>query len=296
MVIGLPVKDSYKILIINGGGVFGYIPAHFLNLLTIKNPLVSLIDAMGGCSIGAIECLFLAQNNSTQELYNFFIKNVDGIFSDSFISDLNPFGAKYSDKYINTLLQKTLPGTYNNLSIPVIIPCVDFKKNNIKIFDNISDSLDLLWLTWEIARSTMAAPTYFNPWKVYIDGGIFANMPVMETVCALKRKIGIPFEKMDVFVLGTGEYKNIDRDMSNIPYWTELQWIQPLLGFLIKGNELRSNFLAQSMPFRSYNYFNPIILSNDWEMDDSSIIPDLKVLCDKYDEEFLFAFNTFLNS
>lgn len=288
---------SYKVLIINGGGIFGYIPAYLLSTLQYKGLATDIIHAFGGCSIGGCECLYLAQGKTFQEMFSFFSDMSEDIFKDSWYQKMKVWGPRHDDTKLNSALQIALTGKYKNLTRPVIVPCVDFKCEKPKVFDNIlPNNPDLEWLVWEIARCTMAAPTYFKAWKNYIDGGIYANMPVVETACALKNKLGVSMKDMSVLILGTGEYPCLNRNMDEVNNWTQLQWLQPMIHFLIKGNELRADFISKQMPFRYYRYFNSVMLDSSWDIDDTKNIPEMKKRCDSVVNDFQKCFNEFLNS
>jgi hypothetical protein len=92
---------------------------------------------------------------------------------------------------------------------------------------------------WEVARSTAAAPTYFEPWEAtdvtgaatypLVDGGIYANNPSMCAVAELGR------EKVDLVAsLGTGgqirPYKYADARG-----WGQLAWARPLVDMVFGG-------------------------------------------------------------
>jgi hypothetical protein len=53
-----------------------------------------------------------------------------------------------------------------------------------------------------------------------------------------------------------------------------------------------SVFWGSQMGFNSFTYFNPINVRGD--MDDASILPGLKIKCERYKEQFLKEINKFL--
>ena len=86
-----------KILSIDGGGVFGAIPAYLL-----RNIDTSKFDAYAGTSIGSVLALSYALGNDPIELYNKFMKQIPSVFSDTnYFFMARP---KYKDKNLNIVL------------------------------------------------------------------------------------------------------------------------------------------------------------------------------------------------
>lgn len=54
--------------------------------------------------------------------------------------------------------------------------------SNLKMLDTSKSSPRLVW---EVARATSAAPTYFPPYNVFVDGGLLANNPTMDALSEL---------------------------------------------------------------------------------------------------------------
>jgi patatin-like phospholipase/acyl hydrolase len=89
-------NKKVKVLVISGGGVYGIIPCHFLNL--ILSNTIDKIDVFGGTSVGGILSLHLSTYLDTQKLYNDFKSNVNNFFIRELNNVINPFSAKYSEK------------------------------------------------------------------------------------------------------------------------------------------------------------------------------------------------------
>ena len=294
--VGRPRK-SYKILIGCGGGIFGYIMAYFLSKTSVAHiKAKDLIYAGGGTSIGGINMLNLGADKNFTQLHEAFIEMGDICFEKNWRSRFDPWYPSHPDSGLNESLQKALHGRrYGDMNFPIIVPTIDFQHNKPKVYDNIIHDDDVELLAWEIGRSTAAAPTYFVPWKAYIDGGLLANMPVMQTASALKSKKGIPFDRMDIFVMGTGHFPGISRNMRKVCRWSKLHWLSPMLKYLTKANEMNSDFIAKQIGFKSYRYWNPVLLEESWDMDEPELIPQLELRCEAYLEDFEKAFLYFLN-
>jgi uncharacterized protein len=108
-----------------------------------------------------------------------------------------------------------------------------------------SDDGDLY--AWRVAMSTSAAPTYFEAFEGYVDGGTFANNPAM---CALaqtqdpRNAMTIPIPSVRMLSLGTGFYpKFADPDEK----WGLAQWAPKIIDLIFDGVNDVANFEAQKL-------------------------------------------------
>ena len=289
------MRDRYRILIICGGGIFGYIPARLLAGTGVKRRGYKLADAMGGTSIGGILTLMLMYGYRPNEVLEKFKVLSERAFHKSWWRSLNPWGPKFNGEGLESSLYSLFSDhKLDHLTKPIIVPTVDFKHNKPKIFDNIVTDSDMDIELRALGRMTSAAPTYFPPKNGHIDGGLLANNPVLETVTAIKSKLGISFKNMDVLVIGTGHMPSVDRDMSKVSRWSSIKWLKPLLNYLTKANEMDSNFIARQIGLGSYTLFNPVVREEGWRMDDPSLIPELDKRTKEHQADFNKIFKKFI--
>jgi len=255
------------------------------------------VDAMGGTSIGGILTLMLASGYSFQKAHEKFKDMAEKAFSRSFWSIFDPWGPKFDGVGLENALETIFEDkTLGQLRMPVLIPTLDFQHNVPKIYDNIIKDSDFLIPLKVLSRKTSAAPTYFPPAGESIDGGLLANNPVLETAVALKAKLGIPFNKMDVLVLGTGHYPVVHRDMEEVAGWSSAEWLKPMLNYLTKANELKSNFIAKWVGFKSYRLYDPVTIDTEWDMAEPDLIPELEIRTSPFLSEFRTVFREFVKS
>lgn len=288
-------SNRKKVLIIGGGGVFGMIPVVFLKHTGFD---IKDIHAISGTSIGGIISLYLSEGKSADKLYENFKNEVPVIFeTPSIWRKLNPFCSKYPADNVEKSLKRMLTSEMGELKIPTVVPSVNFKLSQPKIFESF-DNFDEHIETWKVGRATSAAPTYFPPYSedVLIDGGIIENLPILTTVTCLKNKLGWQYEDMDVFVLGTG-FKDRDiRTNAEVSSYGAVSWLKNLLiPYVTKANEMASNFYAQQMNFHSYTYFNPVNISGS--MDDYELVTSgsLENDCEPYLEIFNREWRSFVS-
>lgn len=89
-----------KILIINGGGQFGLIPAYFLSIIQdyAKQNFREKIDCLSGSSIGGILAATYAAGNDPHVIRDAFTPACKAIFKKRLAAKLNPLAApKYGD-------------------------------------------------------------------------------------------------------------------------------------------------------------------------------------------------------
>lgn len=190
-----------NILCINGGGIRGIIPLTIIKILNNHKKLLDTIDVVSGSSIGALIacCLILPDNNNNykytiDEIIDKFINIMKEIFKFSYynyIFSLNGLiNSKYDDKIINQFLYEIFGDIkVNQLLKKIIIPCYDINNNKSIIF-NTKEHGDLL--IRDILRGTIAAPTYFKPYEIIIngicmkliDGGVIDNNT--SRICLMK--------------------------------------------------------------------------------------------------------------
>ena len=284
-----------RVLVVAGGGVFGYIPSVLLDSVMRGLPLADRIDAIAGTSIGGLLALLYGTGRTTGNVRAFFEKQSPRIFHVPAWYHLWPFGPSHPDKAYNKILKGVLDTPFGSMAWPTVVPALDITRRRPKVYDNMGDNPDRAVPAWEIARATSAAPTYFNPWKGMVDGGLVENTPVLAATTALKARMGIPFERMSVMMLGTGKYMGHGHtyNIADMNKWTALQWLQPMLQMLTEANEMSTDFIARQMGYYSYCRFNPVLLDEAWAMDNPDVMGDLLVRAEEYAPAFRSVWNEF---
>lgn len=293
-------KKRIKLLIISGGGIFGIIPARFLmevEDLLEQNP----ITHFSGTSIGGVAVLYLASGGKPKDFLEIFKKNSEKIFKPRFIKKVCPLwrGPKYNSNNIEKFLQEYLPGKMGDLKAKVVVPSINFRLEVPRIFHNLKDSVDLNYDVWKVARSTSAAPYYFDPYgqDVMIDGGLIENVPLITAITKLKSKEGVRLEDMDVLIVGTGMKDVEDKTLSTVQKYWPWEWgTKMLLPFTTKANEIASEHWGYDLGLHYFNYFNPVMINGS--LDDTSLATSgiLEDCCESYLGQFRQEFERFINA
>ena len=278
------------LLSIDGGGIRGIIPATILmrleKLLQEKDNHSTLhigdyVDFAAGTSTGGIlACLYLAPNEkgtakySAKDALDLYVSHGTEIFSRTFLQKfLNPgaiLNEKYSDHSIYDLLGKYLgESTLADLIRPCLITAYEMAERRAMFFTSVDaaeSDMDNFYAK-DVARSTSAAPTYFEPshiksfdgkiWSL-LDGGVFANNPAL---CAYAEARKTDFAKvlknpekpkcpaakdMLMVSLGTGSVKK-QYHYKSFKDAGEIKWLEPIIDILMSGNSETVGYQLQQM-------------------------------------------------
>jgi patatin-like phospholipase/acyl hydrolase len=272
-----------RILSVDGGGIRGLIPALVLTELERRTGrrVFELFDLIAGTSTGGIiACAVCAPGAlPAAELVKLYEDEGPHIFSRSLFQRIRSadglLDEKYDDKALDSALerflaQKRLSETNPDLIVPsydTALPGPYFFKTTEAREDPSKD-----FPLSTVARSTSAAPTYFEPVEAgehaLVDGGVFATNPAM---CALAEALntGAPADVVLVS-LGTGE-RTHKRSFDEIKDWGLANWARPILDVVFDGVSDAVNYqLKRVLPDDRYWRFQvELTLATD-HLDDAS--------------------------
>lgn len=253
----LPLNTSpqpFRILSLDGGGIRGLFIARFLANLeaqlkrdgNLATSLYQHFDLICGTSTGGIIALALALGMPAQELVDLYAHHATDIFGSgrSFFSRLGT--AQYPNQKLEALLKaKFQPYSPNgdtrlgHAKTRVCIPVFNATSGRVNVYKTCHHPgliRDYHIPAYQVAMSTAAAPTYFNPYsptyltnetqeKVTIthniDGGIFANNPALIGLTEAHRALEIPWADIRILSIGTGSKTYIEQP--NQRRWSTLR-------------------------------------------------------------------------
>jgi patatin-like phospholipase/acyl hydrolase len=273
-----------RILAIDGGGIRGIIPALVLQRIEkrLKQPISELFHMIAGTSTGGIlACALTAPAvggapRSAADIVDLYRVRGKEIFSSSFWHGFGSIGGVVDEKYPSDAIEKILEAYMADVRLSqieqdLLITGYNIRSRKPYFFKSWKargerlrkkeSARDRDFLLRHAARATSAAPTYFEPAYVpnaagkrfpIVDGGVFANNPVM---CALSsaRVLYPEATRFLIVSLGTGETQR------EIPYeeaknWGLLQWARPLLYILFDGVSDAADYHMKQM-FSRRDYF-----------------------------------------
>lgn len=215
--------NRFRILALDGGGIKGTFSAAVLAALeeATKCRCVDHFDLIAGTSTGGIIALGIALGMPAQEIVLFYEKHGPAIFPGSSLTTRSRgvfrqlfIGPKHSHAVLREKLALVLGDRkFGESKVRLVIPTYDaISGRNFVLktahhprfmFDEAAPAVD-------VALATSAAPTYFEaaPFPAhanssYVDGGVWANCPVMVALIEATCFLEVPVEQIDILSIGT---------------------------------------------------------------------------------------------
>lgn len=294
-----------RILVLCGGGCAGVLGTHFLSMLPEEQQNLNKIDVLSGCSIGGILASAYAIGQKFSTIDDVFQKRAKECFTKRYTSKLNPLSCPtYRTDTIDAVMYDMMGDEtvgdikkhYPNLTY--IVPTIDLTDDKYVVVENITGKYDAVKLK-DVSGWTSAAPTYYAARNVnghaYIDAGLVDVCSLITATTEIKKKFGIPFSEMQVFMIGTG--RDTDNGKLTEKYYNSLSLIgvakEVVIPYVTRGNELFTRHLGMNIGYNYFEYFNPIVTGV--ALDNVAEIPTLVKEADKHKSEFLKEYNYWLS-
>lgn len=215
----IPSGRLFRILALDGGGLRGAFTAAVLakwdQMLGMRgNDIVKNFDLVAGTSTGAILAIGLGLGLPPKELLKFYRSEGPRIFPKN-----RALRHWLKSKYESGTLRDRLESVFGarklrESCVRLVIPTVRAVHGEAEAITT-PHSPDRMGF-WDIsavdaALASSAAPTYFDDAHVddeiavgkYLDGGIWANNPVLPAIAEAVRHLKIPLDRIDVLSVGT---------------------------------------------------------------------------------------------
>jgi uncharacterized protein len=282
-----------RVLAIDGGGIRGLLPGVLLAELErlTGRPTYELFDLIAGSSAGGLVAAALCvpgENGGARwtanEVTGLFEREGARIFSRSLRRSLRTrFGfsrPRYSDRVLNEVLTNYC-GTVRlkDAATGLMICSYDVERRRPIRFTSWqaqeSDGHDRA--LWQVARATIAAPTYFEPMRLtppgshapgsLIDGGIVAHNPAL--LAAIEGATMRPQEPVRIVSLGTGELNKRLR-WEDASTWGSVRWARPMIDmFFDASSAIVQEQLTRMLGDRNHRFQIPLTGCTE-AMDDAS--------------------------
>lgn len=291
------MQERKAVLSIDGGGIRGIIPAMLLEEIEerVNAPIAQVFDMIAGTSTGGILALALTKPDdrgqpaySAARLVRLYEKEGEKIFSRSMWHKLRALGSVLEERYPASGIEGVLDSYFGKCRLKdaltdIIITSYEIERRVPFFFKsfNANRNPDYDYDMKQVARATSAAPTYFEPTRIdlegredywaLIDGGVYANNPSM---CAyIEARTRWPESPILLVSLGTGELTR------SLPYeevqgWGLAKWAQPLLSVVFDGVSDTVDYQLEKLLVkkrgRDYYRFQVRLNEGSDDMDDAS--------------------------
>lgn len=304
-------KRPVRILSIDGGGIRGIIPALILAEIEQRTgkPISQLFDLIAGTSTGAIVAMGLCLPNAekknryqAKDIIQFYEADGKRVFSRTIWKKIRAVGnlaeGKYSAAGLESVLEEYFgPAKISDMLTDVMIASYEIERRLPLFFKSslARQNTQYDFAAKHVIRAATAAPTYFEPallqvdgpgdYYALIDGGVFANNPAMCAYIEAKQRYP-ENESFLMLSLGTGELTR------RLPYdkakdWGAAHWGQQVFTLMCDGSsdmvdhQLGILLQPQTNGRRQYYRFQAR-LDNNEDLDDASPenIRELKLLAE----------------
>uniref|UniRef100_A0A8C5FY40 phospholipase A2 n=1 Tax=Gouania willdenowi TaxID=441366 RepID=A0A8C5FY40_GOUWI len=226
-----------RLLCLDGGGIKGLVLIQMLIALEKEagRPTRELFDWVAGTSTGGILALAIIHGKSLEYLRCLYFRMKEQVFKGSrpyettplekflkkeFGEDTKMTDVQYPRVMVTSVLADRHPGElhiFRNYDPPSVASEPPYSTS--ATFRPLTIPQDQL--VWRAARSSGAAPTYFQPMGRFLDGGLLANNPTLDAMAEIhqynKTLNGKDTKKLGmVLSLGTGKPPQVEVSSVNV--------------------------------------------------------------------------------
>lgn len=224
-----PQDRDFRILAIDGGGIRGVFPAAVLagleETVTGGRPISDYFDLIVGTSTGGILALGLAAGKDARTIRDLYMVRGRHIFPPTWDNALgrmyrwlrntiwNVGTYRYERHELERVLDDVVGGRlFGEARTRLVIPAFEGRFSEIAVFKtrhHADYGMDWRKPMKDVALATSAAPTIFraheNDGFTFVDGGVWANNPIMLGIIEAMSCFDVPRERIKVFSLGCGD-------------------------------------------------------------------------------------------
>lgn len=282
-----------RVLAIDGGGIRGLLPGVVLAELERLSGHATheLFDLIAGSSAGGlVACALTVPGDqggarwTANEVTGIFEREGSRIFRRTLGRSLRTrFGfsrPRYSDEALNEVLTDYLGSMrLRDATTGLMVCSYDVERRTPVRFNSWDARADVGHdrALWQVARSTIAAPTYFAPMRItppgkhapgsLIDGGIVAHNPAL--LAAIAGATQRPQEQVTIVSLGTGALNKRLR-WEEASTWGAVRWARPMIDmFFDASSSIVQEQLDQMLGERNHRFQIPLTGCTE-AMDDAS--------------------------
>ena len=278
--------NRFRILALDGGGIKGTFSAAVLAALedATQCRCADHFDLIAGTSTGGIIALGLALGMTAQEIASFYEEHGPAIFPSSSLASRSTgifrqlfLGPKHSHATLREKLSLVLGDrTFGDSKVRLVIPTYDAINGRnfvLKTAHHPRFVFDVSAPAVDVALATSAAPTYFEaaPFPAhanssYVDGGVWANCPVMvglmEAICFLDVSVDV----IDILSIGT---TTTPFSIAEHTRSSALRWNTGLVNLMFEAQVEAALAQASLLTKGRLHRINTLVRAGDFSLDDA---------------------------
>lgn len=302
-------KKKFQILSLDGGGIKGLFSAAVLAAIEedLNINIIEHFDLITGTSTGGIIALGLGIGMRPREIVEFYLSKGPEIFPRWYGLKWPQHWVyrKYSHKDLTTALQDCFKDKrLSDSKKMLVIPSYNIGEDDIYLFRTPHHpdlKRDYKVPLWKIALATSAAPTFFPCCRQVdslrlVDGGVWANNPVMVGIIEAYGTLNIPLEAIWVFSIGTSDA--VTHRKRRLSSGGILAWAleNAAIDVIIRGQSIAAQNQAYFLlgP-EKIERLNPKVASDEFSLDGTQKAKDLigkaahhsRIFTKKFEQKFL---------
>jgi patatin-like phospholipase/acyl hydrolase len=290
----LEAQSRFRILSLDGGGVKGAYTAsvlHKLEELSGKS-ISDHFDLITGTSTGGIIAIAIGLGVPLEKIVELYVENGPVIFRKSKAGLRGTISsmirvlrrAKHSQAVLRDCLEQVLESRrFGESKNRLVIPAFNAVNGNIQLFKTAhrdSYRMDYRRPACEIALATSAAPTYFDAFEdkngAYLDGGVWANSPVMVGIVEATSALGLRADQIDVLSIGTTSAPfDVNHQRRKGGIW---QWGVGVVDLLMEAQTRGMQGLAFATVGQNLLRIDEVTRPGRFSLDGAHEVADLKAL------------------
>ncbi len=252
-------KRPFRLLSIDGGGIRGILPAMVLADLERRTnrPVVELFDMIVGTSTGGLLALAVAcpdasgkPRHSGRDIIRLYEVEGPRVFSRTVWHKIRAVGNLTEGKYPSSGIEGVLEDYFGETRLKdalcdVIVPAYEIERR-FPFFFKVSNARQKSYYDYPmkiVIRAATAAPTYFEPAQIpidgpndyyaLVDGALYAYNPAL---CAYVEMLNRypQYDSIILVSLGTGELTR-RLPFEEVKDWGAARWAQPVFALMSDG-------------------------------------------------------------
>ena len=253
------IKDSqsrFQVLSLDGGGLKGVFTAAYLVAWedTTGRPVGDAFDLIAGTSTGGIIALALGLGYRADNILQFYLDHGEAIFPPESAEWIGASRQAISSRYSPETLEGALDEYFGDARLGesrtrLMIPAYHADRGDIYIFKTAHHPrlrVDFREPMAMVARATGAAPTFLPPLPLedglrLIDGGVWANNPVLLAVTEAMGHLGKPQRSIAALRIGTTWETRSSEDYPKDPGGVGLLKVPFFTDIMMRGQMLSAS-------------------------------------------------------